>query len=558
MLAKLIDFRTRHPVWALIGIAALARVLAVSVRFVIGTDEGLFLTLGRSLADGLGYTGDGRTLQVDFPPGFPLFAALVYALGGWPELPSQLNVLVIGSLIVVPVYWLGRHLVTEQTGFRAGLFAALLPALALAQANFEAVAEPLYNLVFYTGWALLWRGLTRREAWTFGLAGLALGAAHLVRWEAVILGGTGAGLIVLGLWRRREAEAPAQPTGAARYTGARMAAAGPARQPPAIVTHKLRSPLAAGVLFLAGLLVCAAPYAAYLYSHTGSILSPKTRITLWHAAALDQMNGDPFAYEKAYDAYEAFLNDPRTPLAVQDLSLAETARRYAGNLALEARLWLTSVSLMTVVWIVPALAGAAGLPRRRALFLVIPFLPLGLIPLSVMDPRYFLPALPAAMLLAATGWSILDDYLPVARFMLGGRSRRWPLATMLVGVTLALFAAGSLAGPFLAPRPTEYRTAGLALRGAVPEGAHILARKRQVPFYAEAYWEWLPYGTLDEALAYARAHGAEYLALDEATTPSLRPQLAHLLDPTQAPPGLDPIYHSSSGPRVVVYRIEAR
>src|SRR5688572_26522594 len=90
----------RHPVWVLMGVAVLARVAAVSGRFVIGTDEGLFLTLGRSLVDGLGYTGNGRVVQVDFPPGFPLFAAAVYALGGWPELPSQLNVLVIGSLVV--------------------------------------------------------------------------------------------------------------------------------------------------------------------------------------------------------------------------------------------------------------------------------------------------------------------------------------------------------------------------------------------------------------------------------------------------------------------------
>jgi hypothetical protein len=188
-------------------------------------------------------------------------------------------------------------------------------------------------------------------------------------------------------------------------------------------------------------------------------------------------------------------------------------------------------------------------------FLLVPLVPLALFPLSVVDPRYFLPALPALMLLAACGWNLLDEYLPVIRLMLGGRSRRWPLATVMVAGTLAAFAVADLAGPFLVPRPLEYRTAGLALRGLAPEGAHILARKRQAPFYAGGTWEWLPYGTLDEVLAYAAGREARYLVVDEATTPSLRPQLSGLLEPGAAPEGLRPVYVSEAGPKVVVYEI---
>ncbi|MCC6187614.1 MAG: glycosyltransferase family 39 protein [Anaerolineales bacterium] len=513
---RLADWRRQHPIWSLLIVAVAARLLAVGARFVIGTDEGLFLTLGRSLASGLGYTGDGRTVQIDFPPGFSLFAALVYALGGWPELPSQLNVLLFGSLIAAPVYWLGRHLATEQTGFRAGLFVALLPALALAQGNFEAVAEPLYSLLFYAGWALLWRGLTRREAASFLLAGGALGVAHLVRWEALVLAFLAAGLIVAGL--RRAAPVPA-------------------------------------TAFLAGLAVCAVPYALFLYTHTGSVLSPKTQITQWHAAALDASGNDMFAYEKAYTAYEAYLANPRHPLPVPALPLSGLLQRYARNLVRQAWLWLTSVSLLTPLWVIPVLTGVIGLPRRRALFLLAPLVTLAVFPLSVVDPRYLLPALPALMLLAACGWNLLDEYLPVLRVEIAGRARRWPLAALLVGLTLVVYALADVAGPFLFPRPTEYRTAGIALRGLVPEEAHIMARKRQVPFYAGVAWEWLPYGTLDDVLRYAAAHGARYLVVDGTTTPDLRPQLAPLLDPTSAPANLTPVYDSISEPRVIVYEI---
>lgn len=500
---------TRHPLWVLLAVAALARLLAVSVRFVIGTDEGLFLTLGRNLINGLGYTGNGRIVQVDFPPGFSLFAAAVYALGGWPELPSQLNVVVIGSLLVLPVYWLARQLTGAPTAFRAGLFTALLPALVLAQGNFESVAEPLYTLLLFTGWALLWWALAKRRLWAFALAGLALGAAHLVRWEGLIMALLGAAAIVL---IRRRAAAP---------------------------------PVAA---LLAGLAVFAVPYAAFLYTHTGSVISPKAAITRQHAAALAAGGDDPFAYEKAYLTYEAFLAAPKQAPSLPPTDWGAFLKRYLSNVFVELRLWLTSVSVMALVWIVPALLGAWRLRGWPALYLGLHLIPLAAIPASVVDPRYFLPALPALLILAAVGWNTLHERLT-------GPGWRRALPAALLGLSLALFVLGDLAGPFLFPRALEYRAAGLALRGVLPEGAHVLARKRQAPFYAGAFWEWLPYADLPGVLAYAQAHDARYLVVDDATTPTLRPQLAYLLDPAAAPASLTPLYVSEHGPRVVVYAI---
>jgi 4-amino-4-deoxy-L-arabinose transferase-like glycosyltransferase len=501
---------TRHPVWVLLAIAVAVRLVAVSVRFTIGTDEGLFLTLGRNLAAGLGYTGNGEVIQIDFPPGFSLFAAAVYALGGWPELPSQLNVVVVGSLLVLPIYWLARQLTEPATALRAGLFTALLPALVLAQGNFEAVAEPLYSLLLFTGWALLWWALSGRRLWAFALAGLAVGLAHLVRWEGLVMAALAAGVVVLAL--RRAAVAPV-------------------------------------AVFLAGVAVCAVPYAAFLYAHTGSVVTPKAAITRQHAAALAAGSDDPFAYEKAYSAYEAFLANPRQSQTVPPTDLGTFARRYAGNVVAEVRLWLTSLSLMTVVWLLPAALGAWRLRWFKTFFLALHLIPLAAIPASVVDPRYFLPALPALMLFAAAGWPVLFERL-------AGAGWRRALSAGMLAATLGLFTLGALAGPFLFPRSLEYKTAGLALNGLVPPGAHMLARKRQVPFYAGAYWQWLPYGDLEAVLAYARDHDADYLVVDAETTPALRPQLAFLLEPSAAPPGLTPIYVSASGPKVVVYRIE--
>ncbi|MBE7470296.1 MAG: hypothetical protein DPW09_27760 [Anaerolineae bacterium] len=550
---NLIRRLAHHPLWLLFLVALLVRLLPATVRFVIGSDEGLFLTLGQNLAAGRGYTGDGATVQIDFPPGFALFAAAVYLLGGGLELPTQLNILLIGSLLPLPIYWLARQLSEPKTALLAGLLTALHPALVLSQGNFESVAEQPYALLLYTAWGLLAWGLILARAglpnpaqckrlsdkswsrfsslleqpgkaapqstfqtvsknWAFALAGLLTGMAHLVRWEGVILGVVALGIIILVL--RRAALKPV-------------------------------------LLFAGGLALFAVPYALYLYQHTGSILSPKTMLTQLHAAAIDASVEDPYAIEKYFfEPYEAWLANPRVPPQVVQENRLAPLQRYAGNVLLELRLWFTSFAFMTLLWIVPFLVGLRALGLKQTLFLLPLFIPLAFIPASVVDPRYFLIPLPILMIFTARGWTWLQERLPHLR--LPFLAQPVSLATLLVVATLALFTLADLSGPFLYPRPLEYRTAGLALRGQIPPGASILARKRQVPFYANGVWVWLPFTDVDGLLAYAASHNIDYIILDQYTTPSLRPQLVGLLDPANAPASLTPLY---VGDNVVLYQI---
>ncbi|MDH3674365.1 MAG: glycosyltransferase family 39 protein [Anaerolineae bacterium] len=503
-----------HPIWLVLGLALAVRIVPATVRFVIGSDDGLFLTLGQNLVAGQGYTGDGVTTQIDFPPGYPFFAAGVYLLGGGPELPTKLNILLIGMLLPLTIYWLTYQLADKSTALIAGLLTALHPALVLAQGNFESVAEQPYAVLLYTGWALLWWALRNRRLWAFGLAGILIGMAHLVRWEGVVLGLIAAGIIVVAL--RRAAILPV-------------------------------------LTFLVGLALFALPYGLFLYRHTGSVLSPKTMLTQLHAAAIDATVTDPYAFERSFfEHYEAWLADPHHPPQVVAESRVAAPRRYVGNAVYQVRLWFTSLSLMTLLWIIPFFIGLATLGFKETLFLLPLFIPLAAIPASVVDPRYFLVPLPVMMVFAAQGWTWLGRRLPSLR--LPGQARSVSLATLLLATTLTLFALAGLSGPFLYPRPTGYRTAGFALRDQIASGAHILARKRQIPFYAGGVWEWLPFADLDGVLAYAATHNAEYLVVDKFTTPALRPQLAYLLDPTNAPDHLEPVYVDDAA-GIVIYRI---
>jgi hypothetical protein len=329
------------------------------------------------------------------------------------------------------------------------------------------------------------------------------------------------------------------------------------------------------LVFTFGLAAFAVPYALFLKQNTGSFVNPKAMITQLHSALLEASAADPYAFEKYYYDLEDVLADPVSLSQVPPELLAyrtPLAQRYVGNLMTEAGLWLTSASLMTLVWIIPAAIGALTMPRGRSLFLALLFAPLGAIPASVVDPRYFLPALPAAMIFAGFGWERVMRRLkaddgrpptpgahlrgrPADRRVWGLKIEVWSWAPVLLAATFVLFAGFDFAAPFWLSRPTEYRKAGLALRGQLPAGAHVLARKRQAPFYAGGTWEWLPFAELTGVVDYAKSHQADYLLLDRRTVVPLRPQLVDLLDPANAPAGLRPIYYDEAG-GVVVYFIE--
>src|SRR5690349_7414968 len=93
-----------------LAVAVIIRFLPATVRYVIGTDEALYLTLAQHLAAGDGYTADGVHPHSEFDPGYPLFAAAIYQLidiparlagdaasaVAWLELPARLNIVLWG------------------------------------------------------------------------------------------------------------------------------------------------------------------------------------------------------------------------------------------------------------------------------------------------------------------------------------------------------------------------------------------------------------------------------------------------------------------------------
>ena len=487
------------------------RLLATRIHFVVGTDEAAYLTLGLHLARGHGFTLDGVTPHTEFAPGYPLLAAAIYRLVGQEALEApSMFVLMLGGLLPLPIYALTRAMWSERAALRAGFLTALLPALALGQPNFEAPTEQITMLLVWSAWWLLWLGL-QRPIW-LPLVGLLLGFGHLARWE-VLQYALLACLPLLYVFIRRPE----------RRRGLALGFAG----------------------FVLAFALSAVPYARYLHAHTGRWTTPKGILHQFHGRALDA--NDPLAFERSYEIYEQNLQKldelPSIPVWIWQ-HREEVARRYARNVVKELRIFLTTGSFLTPLWLPFALFAlwrGHRSARKRHLFLALTLAQALILPLAVVDPRYLLPLLPAGLIWASLGLSEVE--------------RRWS-RPILSGGLAALFLAASLFLLPRMPRPVELKSLGLAARAYLTEDDVMLARKRQPAFYAGAQWAWLPVGGLDAVYAYADKKGAKWLVFDSRYAAPLRPDLVFLIEPTQAPPSLTPlIVVDEASQRAILYRI---
>lgn len=213
-------------------LAAVIRYLAWHLPGLIIEDEGAhYARVGESLAAGLGYAGLDGELQLIYPPVYPGLIAAGVSVGLDAETAGRAISLLFGSLTPVLFFLVGRRMYGERTGWVTGFLAALHPLLVTASVN--VLSESTFLFLLLAGFYQL-LGLVRTPAiGRAALAGITLGGAYLCRPEA---------MMITAIWTACFL--------AARWTLDRL------------------SILSAATL-LAGLLLAASPYVAFLHSTTG-------------------------------------------------------------------------------------------------------------------------------------------------------------------------------------------------------------------------------------------------------------------------------------------------
>ena len=492
-----------------------ALLVGLGLRVAIGltddapsVDETAYLRSGLSLAAGDGYERDGHA-ELHFPPLAPALLGATSHLVDDPHTGTVWLTIVAGTVLVGVLTLLAHRLAGRDAAVATAWVAALAPGLATTPAARGAGSEAEYTLLV-VGAVYLVVAAARREGTArlarVGGAGLLVGLAYLTRPE---------GLFV------------ALPLGAAVVV---VAARG----------RRWRAGLVAVAVFALPLLVCVAPYASFLHTHTGRWeLTAKTQdasIEAWHAVARsDRRARDEVLY--ALDDSGLHIEAERTPLT--GLARDDPAG-YAGILRTNVLALGKNVSgwwlLPLPVWAL-AVAGAWRSRDRRGIVLlaVVASVPVASALAFFVQPRYLIVTAAVATVLAG-----------IAVPSLPRRARGPTMAVMVVllaGSSLgAFYGAGGLGHP---ADHLDQRRAGEWIAAHTDAEDRVMTRSMVAAYYAERPTMAIPYADYDEIMTYARHYGAHYLVVDWYTAARLRPQLADLQHDDH-PPGLRLVHEETA------------
>lgn len=170
---------------AILGIAfALRAVCAIFFTGMIDSEGAEYARIAQNLLAGVGYVGIATEgPQLFFPPLFPyLIAALSYVTGD-AESAGRLVSVVMGSLIVVPVYLIARRMYGERIAIAAAALVGVHPLL--VQYSTTVFCETTYMTLILLAISMAMRVMDSPTVCNTCLTGAFYGLAYLVRPEAL-------------------------------------------------------------------------------------------------------------------------------------------------------------------------------------------------------------------------------------------------------------------------------------------------------------------------------------------------------------------------------------
>ncbi|MGC8825431.1 MAG: glycosyltransferase family 39 protein, partial [Anaerolineae bacterium] len=515
---------------ALAGLLLLALAVRAGVarlNHVLQGDEGAYLWLGRTLMSGGGYQFFGRP-ELHYTPGYPIVSGLVWLIVRDLELASKICFVLFGTLTVPPVYLLCRRLYGRPSALAAAGLVAVSPALTSYTIFYGSMTEPLYFCLLF--WAM-YASITAMEEgrWpAFALAGALFGTAYLTRPEGCLwLAATAVYLAVVFMVERR---------------------------PPA------RSLAGLGAL-LAGFLLVAFPYLLYLRQHLGywtltgkSWMAYIQQITLAEGryVEFDRMSWalDSTGREVMYHSTEKFtqhsllgefLSNPLTFIRHTLQNVRELDGIFLSKRVLPFFLLpFIGLGLFRAGW---------DRKRLRAELYLIALVLVTSAALAVFTNqlRFYLGTLIVLLIWAGHGLVEFSRWAgeTLAQWMRAERAGRWARGMLIVGTAgvcayyLAVLPAAVQDG--LAYQHFHYKEVGEWLKANSAPTARIMSRGAIVALHADRFWVPFPHASYEEVLRFARENRVDYLVVNQHEFEVMRPQLAFLGDPSQAPPELEPL-----------------
>jgi 4-amino-4-deoxy-L-arabinose transferase-like glycosyltransferase len=486
-------------------------------------DEPDYLILGRNLLRGAGYQIYG-TPDLMWPPGTPLMAAASLGVGISVDYALVVWHVLAGAAACAILFGLARDVTGNAlVAALAGLLAAVAPALAVWPLYWGSMTEPLFLAFWLAGLWATWRAMRDGSWLAAGIAGCAFGASYLVRTEGIFWWA----LFLL---------------------------------PVSVIAFRRRQRWLVPALFVAGFLVLALPYVAYLFNHTGRLMiSGKTGIVVFLSPYFVELGGlghDMLTSLDSTGREIMWLSPEQFDISFLDTVVGDPAgflRQVRANLVLAQDGLLDVLVGFLIVGL--ALLGLFARPwnRRRLAgeaFWFAAIIPLAILFISKVETRYLVPLVPIIFVWTAYGFVGMGSWLAGTVDQVRQPGKSAPQASLpdrgravsAVAIALLIVAAGlsvrlqlGTARVEQAKLPLSHKEAGLWLAQNSQEGEAVMTRDRELALYADRPLIALPRGDWATVLDYGQARGADYLVIDDWEIRELRPELSFLLDPSQAP-----------------------
>jgi len=162
----------------------LCRLVLIQFKDVVGTDEVIYLALGRNVWQGLGFQLQGFPITMA-PPLLPLVSGFFSLFTDNLEWGTNAVYVVFGGSLVLPFFGLARRIYGVRAARKASIFLAFYPGLLLSF-YWGSMTEPLYTFLILTALFFLYSGLEGGRLKDFSLAGIFLGLIYLCRSEGIL------------------------------------------------------------------------------------------------------------------------------------------------------------------------------------------------------------------------------------------------------------------------------------------------------------------------------------------------------------------------------------
>jgi len=499
----------------LMGLSLALRLLAALWRPMIDLDEIAYVRMAENLAHGKGLFEIYGNDNTYFAPLLPiLISGLGVMLRNFVTAGYVVQA-VFGTLMLVPVYLLGREFFNTRAGLMAAALVGVMP-LTLDYSS-RIYSESVYSffllMAVFFGWTL-----TKNRHLKCGVnCGLSLGMAYLANPAGLFYVAVIPALALLVAWRQKQIARVIRPI----------------------------------LLLLAIFAVFAVPYVFYLHSQLGTwVFSGKTLDVNTQTTALG-LHYQTVEWEQHFmtltaDGKQVYLAAMEKTVTPINYVLSQPVQALRNLKQSVDDLFNTLLPDLIPLWLLPlmglGLFASAWSKRRFAAtgYILLMTAPILVVLMVYVTQRFFLPYVTLWLLFVGMGWRELERW--------GGETidysiseprreglKRW--APWVVGAVVLLPVLAFAALTILKQDSSvQDKEVGQWIEQNAGADKRIMDRNTASPFYADGTGVLFPYADYHQTTDYAQYQNVDYLVISRSGVQFYRPQLSQLLGPESEHP----------------------